>query len=220
MRTALISRRGVAFVLLSIGLGLGGSAVSAKTQAAAATGPTSIFDASGLVAGDSLTGYLDVPSGNLPLVPYLLAIDLRDGCLSAAPCPPGEPKLSQTLQLVVTAPDGATWQGTPTDLTTTTALPGDQLAANSGSWRYRISLLVPATLTNSSQDRTIAFALQYGAVSSAESLGTPGVDEPFKNGTLPFTGSYAGIELWAGAALCGCGGVLLLISRIRRHADT
>lgn len=237
MRTSLASTRSVAFVLLSVGLGLGGAAAFPGTGASAANGSPSIFNSSGLMPGDTLTGHLDVPSGNQPLTPYLQAINLRDGCVSGQTCTPDGPRLSQTVRLVVSAPNnGGTWQGTPADLLAKTTLPGGQLPANSGSRRYGIALIVPTALTNGSEDRTISLELQYGGMDSSDATVTAVLGETFTKPTsgsgttttsvlgehasksaLPFTGSYAGIELLAGAALIGGGGILLLAGRQRRR---
>jgi hypothetical protein len=187
--------------------------------------------------GDSLTGHLDLPSGDQPLTPYLQALNLVDGCVSGQTCSSDGPSLSQTLQLVVTAPNnGGTWKGTPADLLTKTTLPGGQLPANSGSRRYAISLLVPTTLTNGSEDRTISLELQYGGMDSSDATVTAVLGETFtktNNGSgtkttsvlgkhasksaLPFTGSSAGIELLAGIALVAVGAILLLLGRQQRR---
>lgn len=233
MRSLVRWRRGAALVLLSVGLGLGGSAVFAGTQASAAGSPASIFNASDLLPGDTLTGHLDLPSSNQPLTPYLQALNLQDGCVAGETCTPNGPKLSQTLPLVVTAPDGSTWRGTAADLLTPVVLPGGLLPANSGSRTYGISLSVPATLTDSSEDRTFAFELQYGGMDGSEQIVTSVLGETFtkgggtttsvlgehtSKGALPFTGSYAGITFIGGLALVSFG-TLLLVAGYRRRGQ-
>lgn len=229
----------VSFVLLSVGLGLGGSAAFANTRAAAANTPVSVFNASDLLPGDTLTSHLDIPSGNQPLTPYLQAHNLQDGCVAGVTCTPAGPKLSSTLQLVVTAPDGEAWRGTPADLLKPVLLPGGQLAANSGSTTYGISLVVPAALTDSSEDRTIGLELQWGGMDGSDQIVTSVEGETFTKGNsasgqkpasvlgeqthrgdLPFTGGYLEIELLAGVGLVLAGSALWLASRRRRGEPT
>lgn len=229
----------VAFVFLSVGLGLGGGAAFTTAQATAANGPPGVFNASGLMPGDTLTSHLDIPSGNQPLTPYLQAHNLQDGCVAGATCTPAGPKLSSTLQLVVTAPDGERWHGTPADLLTRVLLPGGQIAANSGSTKYGISLAVPTTLVNSSEDRTISLELEWGGLDGSNQIVTSVLGETFTRGgtgaggtttsvlgeqthkdALPFTGGYIGIELLAGVVLFVTGaGFWLATARRRRRAQ-
>lgn len=225
----------IAGVLLAVGLGLGGSVVFAGTQAAAADAPASVFNASNLMPGDTLTSHLDIPSGDQPLTPYLQAHDLVDGCVAGATCTADGPKLSSSLLLVVTAPDGERWRGTPADLLTRVLLPGGQIA-HSGSTRYGISLEVPTALTDSSEDRTIALELEWGGLDGSDQIVTSVLGETFTKGdgtsgqkptsvlaeqihkgSLPFTGSYLEIELFSGAGLVAAGSAFWLVSRRRRR---
>ena len=221
----------VAFVLLSVGLGLGGGAIFTDARAAADNAPAPVFGTSGLLPGETLTGHLDIPEGNQPLTPYAQALNLRDGCVAGDACPPSGPLLSNTLQLAITAPNGQSWQGTPADLATVTALPGTLIPAGSGSVQYRISLTVPVTLVNTSEDRTIALELQWGSMDNSNQIITSVLGETFtkggnagtssgssaSHGTLPFTGSYVGLELLIGAGLVGTGAVFWLAAIRRRR---
>lgn len=105
------------------------------------------------------------------------------------------------------------------------------MPAGSGSVQYRISLTVPVALVNTSEDRTIAFQLQWGGMNSSNQIITSVLGETFtkngnvgtssggsgSHGTLPFTGSYAGVELLIGAGLVAIGAVLWLATARRRR---
>lgn len=234
MRSLSRCRRGAAFVLLSVGLGLGGGAVFSGAQASAADGPTTIFSTSALLPGDTVTGHIDLPTGSQPLTPYLQAVSLSDGCVPDTSCTPGGPKLSRRLQLVVTAPDGATWTGTAAELLSPVPLPGGLLPSTSSSVTYGISLTVPVSLTDDSEDRTFALDFQYGGMDRSNQIITSVLGETFtkggadgasvlgeetSNGALPFTGSYAGITFIGGLALVALGALFLVAGHRRRGAD-
>lgn len=234
MRSLSRCRGGAAFVLLSVGLSLGGSAVFTDAQASAADGPATIFQTSPLLPGDTVTGHLELPTGSQPLTPYIQAISLSDGCVAGATCAPGGPKLSRTLLLTVTAPDGSTWHGTAAQLLSPLPLPGGLLPATSGSVTYGISLTVPVSLADDSEDRTFALDFQYGGMDSSNQIITSVLGETFTKGgpeggasvlgehtsesALPFTGAYIGLFVVAGAALVGAGALFLLVGLRRRGA--
>jgi hypothetical protein len=212
-------RQGVGLVSCALGVALVGSPAAAQTP------PPVVLDVSGLSPGQSVRGQLLLPSGRQALEPFLQSLNLHDGCASVG-CRPGGPLLTDTLDLVVRAPDGRTWRGSPRQLSIPRALPGGPLAAHAEARSYEVTLTLPVTATNGSADRTVSFLLRWGgrnatsqpltSVSGGAFPDTRGGSGGGHRGDLPFTGGDAVGRLSFGLLLVAGGGLMAASGRRTR----
>jgi hypothetical protein len=208
------------FTLCGLGIGTGASAATLASHQAA---PVGVFRAQQLIPGDTLTGTIAVPAASTALDPYLQALHLVDGG-------PAGPQLSSLVQLVVRAPNGSSWTGTPADLLTAVKLPGGQLAAHS-SRTYAVSLTLPSAATKAYAGRTLGFDMEWGGMDSAGAPVTAVLGETFTRGSagsgsssglggsLPFTGGDVSLEVAAALVLLVAGSAFVVVGRRNRSTD-
>lgn len=201
------------FTLCGLGIGTGASAATLASHQTAAVG---VFQAAQLIPGDTLTGTIAVPGASTAVDPYLQALRLVDGG-------PAGPDLSSLVQLVVRAPDGSSWHGTPAQLITAVKLPGGQVAAHA-TRTYAISLTFPSSATAAYAGRTLGFDMEWGGMDSAGAPVTAVLGETFtrgstgSGGSLPFTGGDVALEVAAALVLVAAGSAFVVVGRRNRSA--